>query len=184
MPSRNIEIQGLQIRIEPVEEKDYISLTDIARQFNSKPSNLLVSWMKNGSTLLFLEAWEKAHNPVFKLHQMVEFKAASLDNKNMISLKNFIKETNAIGIISKAGRYGGTFAHKDIALNFCYWISPEFQVAMIIKFQELLAEEFQRKNLEWHISKLTNNVEEMRNLLDTIPFQKPERNRLKPKDDA
>lgn len=176
---KTLEVQGIQIRIEPINEKEYVSLTDIAKKFNDKPSNLLVSWIKNSSTLLFLEAWEKAYNPNFKLYQMVEFKAMSIDNRNIISPKSYIDYTNPIGILSKPGRYGGTYAHKDIALNFCYWLSPEFQVAMIIKFQQLLEEEYSRQNLEWHISKITDNIDEVRNLLDTIPGQKEERNRVK-----
>jgi len=110
---------------------------------------------------------------------MVEFKALSLDNRNNINIKTYIEQTGAIGIISKPGRYGGTYAHKDIALNFCYWISPEFQVAMIIKFQELLVKEFEIRNLKWHISKITDNIDEVRNLLDSIPFQEKEKNRSK-----
>jgi len=179
MSNKKIEVQGLQIRIEPINDKDYVSLTDIAKKFNPKPSNLLVSWVKNSSTLLFLEAWEKSYNPDFKLYHMVEFKALSLDNRNNINIKTYIEQTGAIGIISKPGRYGGTYAHKDIALNFCYWISPEFQVAMIIKFQELLVKEFEIRNLKWHISKITDNIDEVRNLLDSIPFQEKEKNRSK-----
>jgi hypothetical protein len=72
-----------------------------------------------------------------------------------------------------------TFAHKDIALGFCYWISPPFQVFILKEFQRLKEQEFNQKNIEWHISKITDNIEEVRNLLDTIPFQKPERNRIK-----
>lgn len=178
MTKQKIKVSGLTITIEKINEKDYISLTDIARKFNSKPSNLLVSWIKNNNTLLFLEAWEKAHNPNFKLYQMVEFKAESLDNRDIVSPQKFIEKTGAIGLISKKGRYGGTYAHKDIALNFCYWISPEFQVALIIKFQELMEAEFKRQSLQWHLSKITDNIEEVRNLLDTIPHQKPELNRL------
>ena len=83
------------------------------------------------------------------------------------------------GLISKSGRYDGdTYAHRDIALNFCYWLSPTFQVYFIKAFQQLIEEQFNNKNLEWHISKLTDNVDEMRNLLDTIPGQKPQRNRI------
>ena len=179
MSNTKIEVQGITIRLEAVEEKDYVSLTDIARKFNDKPSNLLVSWLKNGSTLLFLEAWEKAFNPGFKLHQMVEFKALSIDHRSKISIQGFINATHAIGLVSKSGRFGGTFAHKDIALNFCYWISPQFQVALMIKFQELMEKEYHSRNLQWHVSKITDNVEEIRNLLDTIPGQDPQRNRLK-----
>lgn len=175
---KSIEIGDIKVRFEPVNDKDYICLTDIARKFNDKPSNLIVSWLKNNRTLLYIEAWEKAFNPDFKLQQMVEFKLDSMDNGKSLSIKKFIEGTNAIGLISKSGKYGGTYAHKNIALNFSFWLSPEFHVLMDIKFQELLEQDFKQRKLKWHISKLTDNVEEMRNLLDTIPLQDPNRNRL------
>ena len=134
--------------------------------------------MKNNNTLLFLEQWEKVHNPNFKVHQMVYFKNKAAENRYIVTPQNFIKETDAVGIISKSGRYGGTFAHKDIALNFCYWLSPQFQVFLLKAFQELVEEKYRNQSLDWHIQKLTDNVEEMRYLLDTIPGQKDERNRL------
>lgn len=180
---RKISIEGVSIRIEKIGKTDYISLTDIARQSNDKPANLLANWMKNGSTILFLSSWEKLHNPKFNVLHMQDIKAASIDNRFTLSPLKWIEETGAVGIISKLGRYGGTYAHKDIALNFCYWLNPEFQVFMIKKFQELMEQEFNRRNLEWHISKITDNVEEIRNLLDTIPGQNPERNRILGLDD-
>ena len=90
----------------------------------------------------------------------------------------WIETVNAIGLKWKTGRGGGTLAHKDIALNFCYWLSPEFQIYLIKEFQRLKAEEFSRMSLEWHIGRITNLVDETRNWLDTIPGQNPERNRL------
>jgi hypothetical protein len=134
--------------------------------------------MKNSNTLLFLEAWEKLHNPGFKVHQMEHFRLRASENRYIATPQNFIEETGAIGIISKSGRYGGTFAHKDIALNFCYWLSPVFQVYLLKEFQRLKEEEFSRKNLEWHLTKITHNIDEVRILLDTIPGQRPDLNRL------
>ncbi len=181
MGKKKIEVQGLEIRIELINKDDYVCLTDIAKQSDTRAAVLIGSWMKNNNTLLFLEQWEKLHNPSFKVHQMVNFRMQAQENRYVATAQKYIKETNAIGIISKSGRYGGTYAHKDIALNFCYWLSPQFQVFLIKAFQELVKQDFERKNLEWHVSKLTDNVEEMRNLLDTIPGQKPERDRLKGK---
>ena len=103
----------------------------------------------------------------------------SMDNRVILSPKEWIKKTNAVGMIQKTGRGGGTFAHEEIALDFCYWLSPEFKVYLNKEFTRLKKEEFQQKNLEWHISKITDNIEEVRNLLDTIPFQNPARNRIK-----
>jgi len=100
-------------------------------------------------------------------------------NAFSVSSSKWIEETNAIGIISKRGRFGGgTFVHRDIALNFCYWLSPAFQVFFIKAFQELIERDFNRRDLEWHVSKITDNIDEVRNLLDTIPGQVPERNLL------
>ena len=101
---------------------------------------------------------------------MDAFKINSMENRNVLTPKQYIKSTDAIGLVSTPGRYGGTLAHKDIALNFCYWLSPVFQ--------ELMQEEFSRRSLQWHISKITDNIDEVRNLLDTIPGQLPELNRL------
>ena len=177
---KKIKVDGIDIRVQEMEKEDYISLTDIAKKNSDRqPNSILISWIRNQSTLSFLEAWEKTFNPNFKHSQMAMFRNLAADNRSLLSPKNFAEQTGAIGIISKSGRYGGTYAHKDIALNFCYWLSPEFQVAMIKTFQELMEREFSRKNLEWHISKITDNIEEARNLLDTIPGQISERNRIK-----
>lgn len=179
MSKKTIEIKGLSIRLEPINESDYVSLTDIAKQSESQqPSWLITNWLKNSNTLLFLEEWERVHNPNFKQGQMTSFKNMAQENRYLVRPQNYINETNAIGIVSKKGRYGGTYAHSDIALNFCYWISPPFQVWFIKEFQRLQKVEAETLNLEWHISKITNNIDEVRNLLDTIPHQKPSLNRL------
>lgn len=180
MARSKIQVEDLEIRIEPINDNDYVSLTDIAKKSNEEqPSQILQRWMRNNGTLQFLHTWESVHNPDFKVVKMNEFKVDSFNNTSILSIQRFIKETNAIGIISKSGRYGGTYAHKEIALHFCGWLSPSFQVFLFKAFSELMEKEYQRKNLEWHISKLTDNVEEMRNLLDTIPGQIDRRNRLK-----
>lgn len=128
-----------------------------------------------------MQEWETLNNENFKSHQMVTFRLKAPENKNVITPKSYISETNAIGLISRAGKNGGTYEHRDIALNFCYWISPKFQVYFIRAFQKLIEREFERQNLEWHISRITDNVDELRNLLDTIPYQNPKHNRLNPK---
>ena len=176
---KKINVQGLEIRIEPVEKQDYISLTDIAKQSSNKPQFVIINWIRNMQNLKFLITWETVHNPDFNLVHLHKVKDLASDNRILLSPSKFVKETNAIGLYTRAGRYNsGTFAHKDIALNFCFWLSPEFQVYFIKEFQRLKEEEAQRKNLEWHVKKLTDNVEEMRNLLDTIPGQDSTRQRL------
>ncbi len=186
MAKKKIEVNGLIISIEPVNNADYISLTDIARQVDkgaAKPDATINIWLKNRSTLEFLGVWEKLKNPDFKPHHLMGFKEKYLQNRNSITPKRWIEEMGAIGLVSKAGRGGGTYAHKDIALQFCGWLSPEFQVYTLLEFQRLKEEEFQQKNLEWHISKITDNIDEVRNLLDTIPHQHPQRNRLESPED-
>ena len=139
---------------------------------------LILNWLRTRSTVSFLGAWEVLHNTNFNVLKYEYIKNQTGEPTFVLSMSEWIKETNAIGIKSKMGRYGGTYAHKDIALNFCYWLDPAFQVFLIKAFQELMYREFNRQNLEWHISKLTDNVDEMRNLLDTIPGQNITRNRL------
>ena len=178
MKKKTLTVQGLSITIEMVKEQDYVSLTDIAKQSDKEARFLIMAWMKNSSTLEFLETWEALHNPNFKRDQMVTFKEKYLQNRNILTPQTWVNEAGAIGIISKSGRGGGTLAHKDIALNFCYWLSPSFQVYFIKEFQRLKEEEYSQKSLEWHIERITNLVDETRNWLDTIPGQDPDRNRL------
>ncbi len=159
MPKHALIVQGLTISVEQVNEEDYVSLTDIAKKSDSRSDILIASWMKNSSTLEFLEVWETLHNPNFKSNQMAGFKERYLQNRRVLTPQTWIEEAGAIGIVSKKGRYGGTFAHKDIALNFCYWLSPTFQVFFIKEFQRLKEEEFSQKSLIWHISKITDNVD-------------------------
>ncbi len=179
MSKKTIEVQGLLIAIEEIRETDYVSLTDIARKSDSESKHLIISWLKNASTILYLEAWETLHNPGFKVDQMVNFKNQLIENRAVITPQRWIAGTNAIGLVSKSGRYGGTWAHSDIALNFCYWLSPPFQVYFIKEFQRLKKDEFARTDLEFHIDRITNLVDETRNWLDTIPGQKPGRDRTK-----
>lgn len=180
MFKKKLEVQGLTIRVDNIRADDYISLTDIAKKNNeNKPADTIASWLRNQDTLLYLQTWEEVHNPDFKVVQMHDFRLWAVDKRSGVSPKSYIERTGAIGLVSKAGRHdGGTFAHSEIALEFCTWLSAPFKVYFYKEFQRLKMEEFSHKELEWHISKITDNVEEIRNLLDTIPGQKPERNRL------
>ncbi|MFK7983698.1 MAG: KilA-N domain-containing protein [Saprospiraceae bacterium] len=139
MAKKKIKVDGLEIRIN---QNDYVSLTDIAKRSSDRePSSLIQGWLRNQNTLIFLETWEALHNANFKPSQMAGFRLSATENRNLISAQKYIKATEAIGITSKSGRHGGTFAHSDIALNFCYWLSPKFQVYLIQEFQRLKAEE-------------------------------------------
>ncbi len=180
MEKQTLTVKGLTISVEQVHEKDYISLTDIAKQDKDKrASEQIRNWMKNSSTLEFLAIWEQIHNPNFNSVQMDAFRVKASQNRYIVNPKTFIEETGAIGLISKSGRYdGGTLAHKDIAFNFCYWLEPAFQLYVAKAFDRLKSEEFSLKSLEWHLTKITNNIDEVRNLLDTIPGQRADLNRL------
>ena len=139
MAKQKITVDGTVFNIN---KNGFISLTDIAkRRQDSEPRFIIRSWFKNTSTLQFLETWEILNNPNFKRDQMVTFKMSMLDNGVTPNIQNYTGLTNAFGIVSTAGRYGGTYAQSDIALNFCYWLSPSFQAYMIKEFQRLKAEE-------------------------------------------
>ncbi len=104
---KKIEVHGLEIQIEKIKDEDYISLTDIAKESEKRAAVLISSLIKNSNTLLFLNAWEKLHNPGFKVHQMEYFRLQAAENRYIATPQNFIQETGAIGLISKSGRYGG-----------------------------------------------------------------------------
>jgi len=130
-------------------------------------TNLLFnSWMRNKNTVEFLGVWEELHNPIFKGNEFVTFKNEAGGNSFNLTPKKWIKATNAIGIITKSGRYGGgTFAHKDIAINFCYWLSPTFQLYLIKEFQRLkeIEKEEKQKVLEWIFQRIKDNALEISN---------------------
>lgn len=176
--SKTIEVLGVNIKID--DDKDYISLTDIARQSTQKPKTVIQSWMKNHNTIRFLWYWEELHNPNFKGSHMTAFIGKALENSYNFTPSKWIKEYNAIGLRSSRGRFGGgTFAHNDIALEFCSWLSPKFKVYLLKEFQRLKSEEAKQKNLKWHLWRITNNIDDIRNLLDTIPYQDPKLRRIK-----
>ncbi|MEM6965212.1 MAG: KilA-N domain-containing protein [Bacteroidota bacterium] len=154
MGINKIEVQGLTIRIERVDSSNYISLTDIAKvRESSEPRFLIRSWIKNTSTQEFLSEWEGLHNKKFKRDQMNTFRIESQSNSYIPSIKKYIEATQAIGIESRSGRYGGTYAHSDIALNFMYWLSPKFQVWFIKEFQALKDSEASLLQKDWDLKR-------------------------------
>jgi hypothetical protein len=118
MSKQKITVLGLEIVVERFDSEDYISLTDIAKQTERKPADSIADWLRNAATLLFLQTWEFLHNENFKVGQMHEFRMGAVDNRKSINPQRYVEETGAIGLISRSGRYGGTFAHSDIATNF------------------------------------------------------------------
>ncbi len=151
MDKQKIQVQGLDISIERKEIGDYVSLTDIAKQSERKSGLIIIDWLRNRSTLRFLETWEVRFNPSFKVTQMHNFKSLVDDSRLDITPQRYIEETGAVGLTSKSGRYGGTYAHQHIALNFCNWISPEFQVYFMEEFERLKKEEAERLGLSWNL---------------------------------
>lgn len=153
----NITVNESQIGIMRVGEVDYISLTDLAKYSNpEKPSHVIMQWLSNKSTFNYLGLWERINNPNFNLPEFSEIKMEEVGKYSFtMSPRRWIKSTNAIGIISKGGRYSiGTFAHPDIAFEFASWLSPEFKLYLIREFERLKQNEQYQEKLEWHANRL------------------------------
>ena len=143
-----VNVLGTEIAYYQKNEEDYISLTDMVKNFGD--DTMIYSWMRNRNTLEFIGIWEELHNPNFNSNEFVTFKSQAGLNSFNLTPRKWIEATNAIGILSKSGRYGGgTFAHRDIAFEFASWISPQFKLYLIKEFQRLKDEE--RKQLGWDI---------------------------------
>ncbi len=136
-----ITVQNTDITIINIEGEDYVSITDLARHKSDDPAAVIGNWMRNRNTIEFLGIWESLYNPDFKLLEFEGFKKEAGLNAFTLSPKKWIETTCAIGLISKSGRYGGTYAHKDIAFKFASWISVEFELYIVKEFQRLKAEE-------------------------------------------
>ena len=141
-------VRGTVIRYTQINGMDYVCITDIARQKNPEyPTDVVRNWMRSKSTVLFLGLWEQLHNPDFKLVEFDQFKNEAGMNAFVLPPQTWVEKTNAIGIISKSGRYGGTYAHRDIAFEFASWVSTEFKLYLITEFERLKAEE--QKLIGW-----------------------------------
>lgn len=147
-----ISVQGAPINILSHQEEDFISLTDMSKKFGDDA--LIYSWMRNRNTLEFLGIWEQMHNPDFKGGEFETFKKEAGLNSFHLTPRKWIEATRAIGIQSRAGRYGGgTYAHKDIAFEFGSWLSPEFKLYLIKEFQRLKEDESRRLSLDWNLNR-------------------------------
>ena len=154
-----IEVQGLEIAVVNQSNNDYISLTDIAKhKDNAQTDDIIKNWLRNRNTLELLGFWEMIYNPNFKPVEFDGFRKQAGLNSFVLTPKRWIESTNAIGIVSKSGRYGGTFAHKDIALEFASWISIEFKLYIIKEFQRLKESENDRLNLEWNLQRTISKI--------------------------
>ena len=138
---------------------EYISLTDLARYVdNNEPRLPIRDWMRNKDVISYLGLWESLNNKNFKRGEFAPFENQAGSNKFKMSPQKWIRETNAIGIISKSGNNGGTYAHSDIALEFASWLSPEFKLYVIQEFQRLKKSEAYNNKVEWHANRLLSKA--------------------------
>ena len=155
-----INVKETDVTILKINEVDYISLTDIAKYKSDDPSAVIGNWLRNRNTIEYLGIWETLYNPNFKPLEFEGFKIEAGLNAFTLSPQKWILSTHAIGITSKSGRYGGTFAHKDIAFKFASWISVEFELYFIKEFQRLKKEE--QKLIGWsakrELAKINYNI--------------------------
>lgn len=152
MSKQHLSVEGTQIAVVDREGEDYISLTDMVRE-NESGSSIIENWLRNKNTLEFLAVWEEMYNPLFNSLEFEGIRSEAGLNRFAISVKQWIAKTNATGLIAKAGRYGGTYAHRDIAFEFASWISPKFKLYLIKEFQRLKNDEAKTKALEWNLSR-------------------------------
>lgn len=149
-----INANGYEIGIYTTDfENEYISLTDIARYKSNEPASVIQNWMRNRDVIEFIGLWEKLHNEDFKPLEFERFKNEAGANAFTMSPKKWIEATNAISIISKPGRYGGTFTHSDIAFEFASWISAEFKLYIIKDYKRLKYEENSKLSLKWNLNR-------------------------------
>lgn len=151
-----IKVQSLEISFQTINESDFISLTDIAKHKDSQRTNYIIqNWMRARSTIEFIGLWEILNNPHFKRIDFDAFKNLAGSNSFSLTPQRWIEATNAVGIISKSGRYGGgIYAHKDIAFEFASWISAEFKLYLIKEFERLKSAEYQAEKIEWNARRI------------------------------
>lgn len=154
--TKKINIEGVEISIISHDKDDFISLTDMAR--SQLQDVVIIKWLSLKSTIEYLGEWEALYNPNFNYTDFGTIKNAAGSNNFVLSVKQWIEATKAIGIVAKAGRYGGTYAHKDIAFHFGMWISPKFQLLLVKEYQRLKEDESDRLQLEWNFQRTLAKV--------------------------
>ena len=154
---RTLNVQDSAISVQHVDGEDYISLTDMARGEEGSEDHIK-NWMRNRNTIEFLGLWETMHNPDFKPVEFDRFRKEAGLNSFTLRPQKWIEATNAKGIISKAGRYGGTYAHRDIAFEFGSWISPSFKLYLIKEYQRLKESESNQYNLDWNVKRVLSKA--------------------------
>ena len=156
--NKKIHVQGAEITVIAAKEQDYISLTDIAKskEGDGRAADIIKNWVRNRGTIEFIGTWELLHNPEFKVVEFDHFRMSAGLTSFVLSPGKWVEKTNAIGIFVKGGKYGGTYAHKDIALEFCSAISPVFKLYLIKEFQRLKEEE--QKQLGWNVKRQLTKI--------------------------
>ena len=151
---KEIGVNGLVINLRREKGDEYISLTDIARKKNPlEPKDVVKNWLRSKSTIEFLALWEKINNPDFKGVEIDSLLIEAGSNSFTLSPSKWVESTKAIGIITSTGKYGGTFAHSEIALEFASWVSPEFKLYLITEIKRLKTAESDQQNLNWSIQR-------------------------------
>lgn len=153
---KTIQIDGSEISIMSHNQQDYISITDMAK--SQMQEAIIIKWLSLKSTIEYIGEWESLYNSDFNYTEFGTIKNSAGSNNFVLSVKQWIEHTNAIGLSAKAGRYGGTFAHKDIAFHFGMWISPKFQLLLVKEFQRLKDDENDRLKLEWNFQRMLSKV--------------------------
>lgn len=154
-----IHAKGVDINIYTVDfENEFVSLTDIARYKSDEPNDVIRNWLRNRDTIEFLGLWESLHNPNFKPVEFDGFRKQAGLNVFTLSPMKWITSVNAIGLVSKAGRYGGTYAHSDIAFEFASWISAEFKLYIIKDYKRLKKDENSRLSLDWNLHRKLSKI--------------------------
>lgn len=150
-----IKVQDIDISVIAINDIDFISITDIAKSqdVESRAADIIKNWIRNRSTIEFLGTWEQLYNPDFKVVEFDHFRMRAGLPSFVLGPGQWAEKTNAIGIYVKLGKYGGTYAHKDIAFEFCSAISPVFKLYLIKEFQRLKEEESYKKNLNWNLQR-------------------------------
>lgn len=154
--NKKIQVQGREISLFQIDQQDFISLTDIAKHKTDDSSAVIANWMRNRNTVEFLGIWETLYNPDFNPLEFEGFRKQAGLNAFTLSPQKWKDTTNAIGFVVKAGRYGGTYAHKDIALKFASWISVEFELYIVKEFQRL--KEKENEQLGWDVKRQLTKI--------------------------
>ena len=154
--NKTINVQGSEITIIKQNSEDFISMTDMIKPFGDE--SIIKNWLRNRNTVEFLGIWEQIYNPDFNPVEFDQIRKQTGLNSFVLSAKKWIESVNAKGIVSSAGRYGGTFAHRDIAFEFGSWLSPEFKLYLIREFQRLKEDENDRLKLDWNLQRTLSKI--------------------------